>query len=95
MVSVTHRMHNGFEMLSYFWMSQWKFHSENTRNLINILKNVSPYDWQHFKFDVSTVDWRLMTKNSWIGGRRYLLKEADENIPKAKKRLTKFVVFFE
>lgn len=88
MVSVTHRMHAGFEMLSYFWMKEWKFHSENTRNLIDILKQSSEYDYNQFPFDVSVVDWQRMTQNSWTGGRRYLLKESDDNIPKAKRRLT-------
>ncbi|CAG2168842.1 unnamed protein product [Oppiella nova] len=92
MVSVTQRMHNGFEMLSYFWMKEWTFHSLNTRSLMAILRRHSPYDSQHFKFDVSIVDWNLMTKNSWYGGRRYLLKEDDDNIPKAKRRLTKYVL---
>ena len=82
-------MHAGFEMLSYFWMKQWKFHSENTRALLNTIKEYSQYDSDHFKFDVELVDWKLMTRNSWIGGRRYLLKESDDNIPKAKRRLKK------
>ncbi|CAG2118261.1 unnamed protein product, partial [Medioppia subpectinata] len=84
-------MHNGFEMLKYFWMKQWSFHSENTRRLMNTLAKHSAYDSRHFPFDVSVVDWPLLTKNSWYGGRRYLLKEDDDNIPKAKRRLTKII----
>jgi hypothetical protein len=87
-------MHSGFEMLSYFWMRQWKFHSDNTRILIKLLLNQSPIDAQNLKFDVSSVDWKLMSRNSWTGARRYLLKESDENIPLARKRRQKYEKIF-
>jgi hypothetical protein len=73
-------------MLSYFYMNQWKFHSDNTRNLMKLLENESPIDAQNLKFNVSTVDWKLLVRNSWISGRRYLLKESDHNIDKAIHR---------
>ncbi len=79
-------MHAGLQMLSYFYMSQWKFHSDNTRNLMKLLENESPIDAQNLKFNVSTVDWKLLVKNSWISGRRYLLKESDDTIDKAMHR---------
>ena len=92
MVSVTHRMHSGFQMLSYFWMKEWIFYTNNTRNLIRYLKCWSPNDLDHFNFDVRLVDWKLLFHNLALGIRRYLLKESDDNLPKAKRRLTKFVL---
>jgi hypothetical protein len=47
---------------------------------------VSPIDSKNLNFDVSTVDWKLLIRNSWIGYRKYLLKESDDNIKKAKQR---------
>jgi hypothetical protein len=79
-------MHSGFEMLSYFYLSEWKFYSENTKNLIKLLENMSPIDSKNLNFDVSSVDWKILIRNSWNGYRKYLLKESDENIKKAKQR---------
>jgi hypothetical protein len=73
-------------MISYFYLREWKFYSENTKNLIKLLENVSPIDSKNLNFDVSTVDWKLLIRNSWIGYRKYLLKESDDNIKKAKQR---------
>ncbi|XP_054167680.1 putative fatty acyl-CoA reductase CG5065 [Oppia nitens] len=52
LVSVTNRMHNGFEMLSYFWMKEWTFRSQNTRSLLDWLAQRSPKDFNDYPFDV-------------------------------------------
>jgi hypothetical protein len=48
--------------------------------------NESPIDAQNLKFNVRTVDWKILVRNTWISGRRYLLKESDHNIDKAIHR---------
>ncbi len=53
---------------------------------MKLLENESPIDAQNLKFNVSTVDWKLLVRNSWINTRRYLLKESDDTIDKAMHR---------
>ncbi len=53
---------------------------------MKVLQNESPIDAQNLKFNVSTVDWKILVRNSWISGRKYLLKESDNTIDKAMHR---------
>ena len=87
---MTKPMHKTFKVFDYFWTHSWNFHSNNTRNLVNVLKIESPFDAHNLKIDVSLVDWQQFIAKLWIGYRRYLLKESDESIPIAVKRLQKY-----
>ena len=82
MVDITRRMQKNINSVSFFTF-QFDFKVDNTRTLIDSL---SPHDRIEFDFDVRTIDWKPYHKNIWYGLRRYILKERDDDIPKARKR---------
>ena len=69
-------------------IKEWKFHTKNTKRLIDIV-NQNDFDSNEFKFDISSVNWTEIPKDLWIGGRKYLLKEPDDNIKMARQRYIK------
>jgi len=84
MVKVTFKMHRAFTVLEHFTNKEWYFHNENYLEIYNLL---STDDQERFNSDIRKVDWRHYAKSVYMGTRRYLLKEDDSNIEKAKKRL--------
>ena len=92
MVGLTEKMHKGCHHFVYFWNREWSFKTNNTRNLIKIIKNQSKLEWETFKFDPDDIDYNHLCKYLWIGIRKNLLKEPDENIPEAKLRYIKYAL---
>lgn len=86
MVRLVRRMHNAFQMLEYFATRQWKFPSDN---LVALNKSLNETDRKVFDFDVTKIDWNVYTHNMYLGMRRHLLKEDDDNVEKARKRFTR------
>ncbi len=82
MVDLTKRMQANITLVSFF-VFQYDFKVENTRSLI---EKLTPHDRREFDFDVRTIDWKPYHKNIWYGLRRYVLKESDNDIPKARRR---------
>jgi len=79
-------MCSGIEVLKYFLNTEWTFKSDNLKSLWNKL---SPTDQKEFNFDMASIDWPTMVKNSYLGDRRFLLKETEDTIPLARKRMRK------
>lgn len=86
MIRLVRRMHNAFNMLEFFTNHEWIFPCDN---LLKLTDSLSPVDQKLFDFDVRKIDWREYTYNMYIGIRRHLLKEDDENVHKAKKRFAR------
>jgi fatty acyl-CoA reductase len=84
MVKVTLKMHRAFTVLEHFTNKEWCFHNDNYLEIHDLL---SPQDQKTFSSDIRTIDWRQYAKDVYMGTRRYLLKEDDNNIEKAKRRL--------
>lgn len=84
MVKLTFKMHRAFTVLEHFTNKEWCFHNNN---YIEIHDQLSPEDQQAFFSDIRRIDWRQYAKGVYMGTRRYLLKEDDSNIEKAKNRL--------
>jgi hypothetical protein len=88
MVRLVRRMHNAFTLLEYFASHQWNLPSNN---LTALNKSLNETDRKMFDFDVSQIDWVNYTYNMYIGMRRHLLKEEDDNVEKARKRFSRSV----
>lgn len=84
MVRLVKRMHHAFDLLGYFARREWSF---PTNNLLALIDKMSTEDQQTFKMDVRDVDWHAYCADFYMGIRRYLLKEDDTNIEKARKRM--------
>jgi fatty acyl-CoA reductase len=84
MVRLVRRMHHAFDLLGYFARREWSFPSNN---LFALYDSMSDVDRQMFKLDIRQVNWRAYIHDSYMGIRRYLLKEDDANIEKARKRM--------
>ncbi|XP_067131275.1 putative fatty acyl-CoA reductase CG5065 [Centruroides vittatus] len=68
----------------YFYTREWKFHSDNTEKLNEMM---SLEDKKNFDCDVGKVDWNDYLKWYSLGIRRYVLKEDDSTIIQARKRV--------
>ena len=84
MVVMTKKMDYVSDMLKYFTQHEWTFKCNNLMALNNRLDDE---DRKQFDFDMSVLDWQVYIKNCHYGNRRYLLKETDDTIPMAVKRL--------
>lgn len=74
--------------MKYFVTHDWKFGSNNFFQLIN---DLSPYDDDVFDVDMrkfrATGGSKLgAIRNSWLGCRRYILKEPDSNMTIARAK---------
>jgi len=89
MVNLVRRMHSGFKLLEYFAMRQWSFPCDN---LISLYDSLNETDKKLFNFDIRQVNWRTYTHNFYIGLRRHLMKEEDDNVPKALKHMQRLKI---
>nr|XP_026483588.1 fatty acyl-CoA reductase wat-like [Vanessa tameamea] len=67
--------------LQYFLIQQWTF--SNT-NLIYLRSKIKEEDREEFYYEIEKIDKYEFFKKSCAAGRKYLLKEKDENLPKAR-----------
>ncbi|XP_063924888.1 putative fatty acyl-CoA reductase CG5065 [Zophobas morio] len=84
MVRVQKKILRGYKIFEYYSNRKWDFRKDNiavTRSLMNKKEN------QIFKIDPEGFVLRDYIYTCILGSRRYLLKEKDENIPVAKRRL--------
>lgn len=71
--------------LEYFILNNWDFKNSN---FIELASEIKPEDNKDFYYrDFIEFDVTLYFRNCILGARRYLLKEKDENIPKALAHL--------
>lgn len=84
MVKVTHKMHRAFTVLEHFTNREWCFHARNYPDIHNRLHDM---DKQIFFSNSKAFVWRDYAHRIYFGTRRYLLKEDDSNIEKARRRL--------
>lgn len=83
MVKLQRRIYTANQALQLFMLTSWTF--ENDQFLL-LHKDILPGDIKDFRFNnFVTADVREYLQNCVLGARRYLLKEPDENLPKARK----------
>lgn len=91
LVKVTQKMHRAFQVLEKFTTKEWLFHSDN---YFYILDQLPEEDQKEYFSDVRKIDWRKYAESVYLGTRRYLLKEDDSTVEKAKQRLSKICLFY-
>jgi len=84
MVKAIGKMNSALEVVGYFSQNQWSFKSDN---LIELWSRLNPTDKNEFNFDMTSIDWSSMAKKCYLGNRRFLLKESEDTIPLARKRM--------
>ena len=84
MVKMTQKMHRAFTVLEHFTTKEWCFHNDN---YFLIYDNLPEEEKKTYFSDVRQIDWRKYAENVYLGTRRYLLKEDDSTVEKAKQRL--------
>ncbi|KAI5640098.1 male sterility protein domain-containing protein [Phthorimaea operculella] len=89
LVKIQRRIYIANMALRYYVTQQWTF--EN-KNFIQVRSRIKPEDQKEFYYEIENVDKYEYFKNSCIGGRRYLLKEKDEDLPKAKAHFRRMVI---
>jgi len=84
MVKMTGKMNYGLEVVKYFSHNEWTFKSDN---LIALWSQLNPTDQKEFNFNMASIDWPEMANSCYFGNRRFLLKETEDTIPFARKRM--------
>lgn len=80
--------------LQYFVLNNWHFKNQN---FISLSSDLKLKDMKAFNFyDFLEFDLILYFRYAVLGGRRYLLKEKDKNLPRARRnyRRMKFLDYF-
>lgn len=83
------RMTSKMECLEFFLLNDWHILDCNVQSL-NL--SLSSKDRAEFPFDVTLIDWEAYINNYVLGVRKFLLKEKDESLPVATKRLHRIMV---
>ena len=79
-------MHHAIDLMQYFALKDWQFHSPNYEQLMS---DLSESDAVEYNCDIRSVtDEEKAIRNVWLGCRRYILKEPDSNVTLAKKKYT-------
>lgn len=87
MIGIMKRMHRALDMFTYFCQRTWSFPSDNLTLLINHMRITTPNDLTIFYLDTTEIKWRDYVGISYMGIRRYLLKESDSTVAKARRRV--------
>ncbi|XP_026746157.1 putative fatty acyl-CoA reductase CG5065 isoform X2 [Trichoplusia ni] len=74
------------EALKFFALREWDFERERVTRL---RERLAPEDAAVFNLDVKTIDWTSHCEDFVAGARRYLLRERDEDIDRARRRMFK------
>ncbi|CAK1546454.1 unnamed protein product [Leptosia nina] len=80
LVKIQRRIYNVFVALESFLLHQFNFYNNNFVDLRSAIKKS---DKDEFYYDLENLDYLEHMKRSTLGARRYILKEKDEDIPKA------------
>nr|ADI82774.1 fatty-acyl CoA reductase 1 [Ostrinia nubilalis] len=89
LLKVQRRIYIANLALRYYITKEWTF--DNT-NFIQLRSRIKEQDKKHFYYDIENVDKEEYFRKSCIGGRKYLLKEKDEDLPKAKAHHKRMVI---
>ncbi|XP_063836545.1 fatty acyl-CoA reductase wat-like [Ostrinia nubilalis] len=81
MLKVYKKIHKFSDVLSYFCTKDIEFCNRRTQEL---WQKTSEEDKQLFPFSMAELDWRDYFQDYYLGIRRYLFKENDDNLPQAR-----------
>ncbi|CAG2160703.1 unnamed protein product [Oppiella nova] len=87
LVFLQNRLKLQFEVYVKHWIFAYLLHfiAKLTGIQTHIVKITDKRDRQVFYFDIRDIKWNTYMENMWLGCKRFILKEKDEEISKAKK----------
>ncbi|KAF5280111.1 hypothetical protein FQA39_LY18145 [Lamprigera yunnana] len=86
LVKVQDKLCKAAKCLEYFTTQEWEFDDSNVQALTLILNQ---RDKQEFCFDVAQIKWEEYIENYILGIRRFIFKEEETTLPKARKQVSK------
>uniref|UniRef100_A0A0K8VY61 Fatty acyl-CoA reductase n=1 Tax=Bactrocera latifrons TaxID=174628 RepID=A0A0K8VY61_BACLA len=86
MVLLCQKQEQFLQVLNYFKTNAWTHGTTNTKNL---WQSLTPAEQSNFNFNMSGVCWKQYLDDIAFGLQRYLVREDDATMLKAKKRLRK------
>ncbi|PZC76300.1 hypothetical protein B5X24_HaOG204812 [Helicoverpa armigera] len=84
MTTVSKRLHAMNEALKFFALREWHFNTDNVQQLMHRL---APADAAVYNLDPGTIDWESHCEDFVKGTRKYLLREKDQDIEAARRRM--------
>ncbi|CAH1642238.1 unnamed protein product [Spodoptera littoralis] len=89
LVKIQRRIYIANLALMYYITKQWTF---DNKNLVLMRSKIKKEDIKHFYYELENVDQYKYFVNAVKGGKKYLLKEKDEDMQYAKKHYARMVV---
>ncbi|CAH0601898.1 unnamed protein product [Chrysodeixis includens] len=89
LVKVQRRIYIANLALTYFITKQWTF---DNKNLVALRSKIKKEDEKDFYYEMENFDKFKYFVNSIIGGRKFLLNEKDEDLPRAKAHYRRMVI---
>lgn len=80
LTKLTSKLHHGYEILRPFTTTEYTCSNDN---LLAAYAELHDEDKRDFNFDLTSLNWRSIFKDSYYGARRRLLKEDMSNVPAA------------
>lgn len=93
MFKIARRYKTAADTGEFFAMHEYDFEVDNVKDLLNEISYAD--DGNEFMCDVKHVKWDEYLKSYVCGIRKYVLKDDDSTLPKARRTLKRFVKFEE
>ena len=87
-VKVQQKIQVAIKAISYFITNEWTFASGN---IVKMQTMLSEADKKIFDIDMTKIQWDPYMENYVQGVRKYILKEEDKDLPKARQNMRKYV----
>lgn len=91
MVKLHKRIKVGLEVLSYYTTREWYFPNAKLKE---IRDKLTPEDKKTFYTDIKELDWNDYFLTVVLGARKYCIHEEPSTIPRAKRTMRKYSIFF-
>lgn len=88
MIKVQQKIQTAIKAISYFITNEWTFASGN---IVKMQTMLSEADKKIFDIDTTKIQWEPYMENYVKGVRKYILKEDDKDLPKARQHMRKYV----
>ncbi|XP_045770546.1 fatty acyl-CoA reductase 1-like [Maniola jurtina] len=89
LVKIQRRVYVANLAIAYFLTHTWTFSNEN---FMSLRSKILDKDKLHFYYIMENIDMYEYLKTGIMGGRRYLLNEKDENLPKARAHYKRMAI---
>ncbi|CAG2101245.1 unnamed protein product [Medioppia subpectinata] len=91
-MKITTKLNHNMKDIRLFMKTSPEYEITNT---FALLDQMSETDRRIFGFDIREIEWKKYIENYWFGCRRFILKETDEDMRKAKKIYKKFALVWK